>query len=142
VILISNFRFLLSKQVEIRGSIRYSIKTKESRSIDRAENIKSWTQGILTRKSSWNQYVGEPGLILKPVRITYWEISSSSTGSTRNQDQLSFVNDPDFQSMFHVREQVTKFLLISYRKSDWKTRLIRNHNWPGSGSGIWYTNIN
>jgi hypothetical protein len=49
---------LLSKQVEIRGSIRYSIETKESRSIDRAENIKELNARSLDTKVE-----------LKPIRL-------------------------------------------------------------------------
>ena len=40
----------MSKQVEIRGSIRYSIETKESRSIDRAENHGAERKGVLTQE--------------------------------------------------------------------------------------------
>jgi hypothetical protein len=144
---------MLSKQVEIRGSIRNSIRyriqspelTKESRSIDRAENLTK-LKGVSTQKSSWipkftNQEsrhkVGLKSRRLrtritpKPVRIIYWEISSSSTGSTRNQDQFVFVfvetDRPGFFKVnsFKSDNKVMKFLLISYRKSDiWKTRLI------------------
>ena len=161
---------MLSKQVEIRGSIRYSIQyriritepelsldnrtqspdlnQKESWSIDRAETEnQSWTQGVSTRKSSWNQFQNH--LLKKDQFVNDLFQSSSSTGSTRTRISCSLFRfvcvrtNPDFSvnvSVLITGNEV--YVLISYRKSDiWKTRLNRgHHNWPGSGSGsgIWY----
>ena len=142
-------------QVEIRGSIRYSIRyrirspelTKKSRSIDRAETEnQDWTQRSLDTKLSWTQPV--PNHLLKKDQfvddlfslnhLPDQPVRSESRNLSKSCVFVAYEPTRIFQSMFHVREQVTKFLLISYRKSDWKTRLIRNHNWPGSGSGRRY----
>ena len=106
-------------------------RTKESRSIDRAEteNLTELNARSLDTKVELNPDVWGPGLLLNQFRITYWRrisswtISSSSTGSTRNQDQFVFVffetNRPGFFSQcFKSDNKVMKFLLISYQKSD------------------------
>jgi len=55
-------------------------------------------------------------------RISSWTISSSSTGSTRNQDQFVFVfvetNQPGFFSRCFMSDKGNEVSLISYRTSD------------------------
>jgi hypothetical protein len=64
------------------------LNQKESWSIDRAETEnQSWTQGVSTRKSSWNQFQNH--LLKKDQFVDDLFQSSSSTGSTRNLSNLS-----------------------------------------------------
>ena len=78
-------------------------RTKESRSIDRAET-ENLTE-LNAKESRQSRAENVENEESKPVPKSLTEDgsvrgrslqSSSSTGSTRNQDQLSFVNDPDF----------------------------------------------
>ena len=75
----------------------------KSRSNDRTEN-EIWTQRSLDKVGLKSRRL-RTRITPKPVPRSLIEEgsvrgrslqSSSSTGSTRNQDQLSFVNDPDF----------------------------------------------
>jgi hypothetical protein len=133
---------------EARYSIRYrtqspDLNQKESWSIDRAETEnQSWTQGVSTRKSSWNQFQNH--LLKKDQFVDDLFQSSSSTGSTRNLSNLSRRTRisllcscslrrtyPDFSSQyFQVKVQVMKFL-ISYRTTSdvigIELEIIRDH---------------
>ena len=130
---------------EARYDTRYDTGYKV-RNWQRSLDTKSSWIPKFTNQESWHK-VGLKSRRLrtkitpKPVRITYWEISSSSTGSTRNQDQFVFVfvetNRPGFS--VKVSSQITgnevSFNFLSKIRRHWKTRLIGINNWPGSGSG-------
>jgi hypothetical protein len=123
----------LSKQVEIRGSIRYSIETKESRSIDRAENIKELNARSLDTKvelkpirlrTRINPKTSSESLIEEgsvcgrslPIFIIY-RINQTGTRISLCSCSLKRT-DPDFFSQcFKSDNKVMKFL-ISYRTSD------------------------
>jgi hypothetical protein len=71
-------------------------KPKRDLILDRAETEnQSWTQGVSTRKSSWNQFVwGRRSLASSKSLTEEGSVrgrslqSSSSTGSTKDQDQF------------------------------------------------------
>ena len=127
---------MLSKQIEIRGLIRYSIRyrtrssdlTKESRSIDRAENLTE-LKGVLTQKVELKSRSLRTRITSKPVPRSLTEKgsvrgrslqSSSSTGSTRIRISLlcscSLRTDrPGFFEpiISSLNNQVMKFPLLS-----------------------------
>jgi hypothetical protein len=90
-------------------------RTKESRSIDRAENWEqSWTERSLDTKVELNPDVWEPGLVLKPEslieeRSVRGRISSSSTntkepGSVCNRVSLFVTYGPDFSVNYFMSD--------------------------------------
>jgi hypothetical protein len=151
---------LLSKyksRYEARYSIRYRTQSPDPNlgvSINWSSwESRSWTQGVLTQSraeiqslrtgitsNQFQDHLLKKDQFVDDLFSLHHLPDQPVLSESRNLSKSCVVrlhtDRPGFSSQyFHVREQVTKFLLISYRKSDWKTRLIRDHNWPGSGSG-------
>ena len=86
-------RYELDTILDTRPDTSPDLNQRKSRSIDRTENITE-LKGVLTQKVELKSRVWGQGLLLTSSKITYWRrisswtISSSSTRSTRNQDQL------------------------------------------------------
>jgi hypothetical protein len=124
---------------EARYSIRYrtqspDLNQKESWSIDRAETEnQSWTQGVSTRKSSWNQFqdhllkkdqfvddlfiiyrINQDQDLSKPLKEEPSCVRVRWDGPTRIFQKLCSCSlrrtDPDFSNQFFKSNQVTKFL--------------------------------
>ena len=105
-------------------------RTKESRSIDRAKTEnQSWTQGVSTRKSSWNQFQNH---LLKKDQFVddlfniyiIYRINQPEPGSVCVCIRLRTDRTRIFKSNFKSDNKVMKFLLISYRTSDVIGRLV------------------
>jgi hypothetical protein len=134
---------MLSKQVEIRGSIRYSIQYR-IRITEPELSLDNRTQSPdLNQKESQHESRAEIS-----SKITYWRRISLWTISSNLHhlpDQLGTCltshGGPEsvccvrvhwdehtriFQSNFQVRQQVTKFNFVSNIRRHWKTRLIRS----------------